>query len=399
MGIEQGPQSRLPEGGTNLFQSIKLKTLEAEGRGIKIIRLSIGQPQGPALESARIAAAEAVMSDIESMHEYQDNGSPGIPDFARRFIQTHVNVDLERENVDFLPIPGIKPMFPLIPLACGGDAGKKIDIVTTTNPGYPTPKDWAKNYWGHNVYEPALMPGNEFVLNPLMVPDNTDLVMMNYPHNPSGQVLNSDQLSKLCAHCEKNGIRLFNDAAYVALSHDKSSTALTDVAVDFPDLSWAEAYSASKVISNGTGWRIGAMAGSPDFISDLGRIKGNTDSGFAAPLAVGVLYAVENDRPGIEEARLAYERRLGLLTKILLRNRMERAVAPKAGFFSLWKTPREAFGQLIRSAEQFNFLMIEKTGVVGVHFEPYMRYAVTGNIEAYADSINSAFREARVSYK
>jgi len=42
--------------------------------------------------------------------------------------------------------------------------------------------------------------------------------------------------------------------------------------------------------------------------------------------------------------------------------------------------------------------MIEKTGVVGVHFEPYIRYAVTGDIEAMADAIDSAFLKAKVSY-
>lgn len=72
-------ESRLPKGGMNLFQTIKAKRAEAAAKGIKIINLSIGQPEGPALESARIAAAEAVMSDAESMHEYQDNGSPRCP--------------------------------------------------------------------------------------------------------------------------------------------------------------------------------------------------------------------------------------------------------------------------------------------------------------------------------
>jgi len=81
--------SRLPPGGENLFQSIKRKCVEAEAKGKKLYRLSIGQPSGPALLSARKAAAKAVMSDQESMHEYQDNGSPGVSDFAERFINVH----------------------------------------------------------------------------------------------------------------------------------------------------------------------------------------------------------------------------------------------------------------------------------------------------------------------
>ena len=108
-------------------------------------------------------------------------------------------------------------------------------------------------------------------------------------------------------YCEKNDIRLFNDNPYYILSHIKESCALTEVATDFRELSWAEAFSASKVISNGTGWRIGAMVGSPDFIGDIATIKGNTDSGFAAPMAIGALYSMENDKVNVAACRELYQ--------------------------------------------------------------------------------------------
>ena len=43
-------------------------------------------------------------------------------------------------------------------------------------------------------------------------------------------------------------------------------------------------------------------------------------------------------------------------------------------------------------------MMIEATGVVGVHFPPYVRYAVCADVEAVAGEIEEAFRKARVSY-
>ena len=52
-------RSRLPQGGENVLQTIRAKRAEAEARGIKLIDLSIGEPKGPALLSAREAAAEA----------------------------------------------------------------------------------------------------------------------------------------------------------------------------------------------------------------------------------------------------------------------------------------------------------------------------------------------------
>lgn len=390
-------ESRLPAGGTNLFQEIKAKCREAEKNGQPLYRLSIGQPTGPALFSARKVAAEAVMSEAESMHEYQDNGSPGVPNFATDFVEKYAHTCFDNEDVAFLPIPGIKPMLGLIPLACGA-AQHPLLVATTTKPGYPTPADWC-NYLGVEHYALPLNPENQFRFKPEDILEGTNLVMVNYPHNPSGQIATAEWWYALCKFCTDKNIRLFNDNPYQNLSHSEESFPLAvPAAMAFPHLSWAEAYSASKIISNGTGWRIGAIVGSPDFVKDISIIKGNTDSGFAAPMAAGVIHSIYYDEKSIEECRQKYARRIKILIDILLRYGMKLAVEPGAGFFTLWKTPKIAFGECLETAQEFNYLMIERTGVVGVHFHPYIRYAVTGDIEAMAEPIEKAFLKAKVSY-
>ena len=109
--------------------------------GRKFLDLSIGEPRGPALFSARQAASSAVMSDDEVMHAYQYNGSPAVPEFSEKFIAAHVKRPLPEEDVNYLPISGIKPILGLLPLSCGC-ATQKLTVATTTNPGYPIPADW-----------------------------------------------------------------------------------------------------------------------------------------------------------------------------------------------------------------------------------------------------------------
>lgn len=392
------PEKRLKPGRTNKFQTIKALCAKAEAEGKKIFRLSIGQPSGPALLSARKAAALAVMSEEESMHEYQDNSSPGVPDFARRFVYAHISIpNANLRKMAFLPIPGIKPMLGLIPMACGGILWKRV--ATMTNPGYPTPAD-ACNYQGQRHYALPTNKRNQFLflLEDILV--GTDLLMLNYPHNPSGQAVDRHFWSTLCAFCEKNNIRIFNDAAYIALAHDLDVCGLSEVAVDFPNLSWAEAFSASKLIGNGTGWRIGAMVGSPDFIDDIATIKGNTDSGFFAPAAQGVITAMETDQAGIKACRRVYAERIDGLIDMLNASGLRLAVKPRAGFFTLWKVPHSAFGQEIKDAETFNNLMIERTGIVGVPFGEYIRYAVTSPVmdPLWQKVIREGFKKADVSY-
>jgi aspartate/methionine/tyrosine aminotransferase len=390
-------QSRLGAGGENVLQTVRAKRAEAQARGLTLIDLSIGEPKGPALLSAREAAATAVMREDEAMHAYQYNASPGVPDFAPRFIAAHVPRDLPRDSVDYLPIPGIKPVLGLVPLACGC-AEQPITVGTMTSPGYPIPADWCAYHPRVTHYALPLNPENAFRFGTDEIRLGTDLLMLNYPHNPSGQVATGHWLRQLCEFCGEHNIRLFNDAAYAVLSNASDSVTLSEIAPDFAELSWAEAFTAAKLIGNGTGWHVGAMVGSPDFIGDLKVVKGKTDTGFVAAMAAGVVAAFEHDQAGIARYRQMYRARLKTLIEILTRQGLRLALTPAAGFFTLWLVPTHAFGKTIDSAEHFNFLMIEHTGLVGVHFPGYVRYAVCADIDAMAKEIEEAFMQARVSY-
>jgi LL-diaminopimelate aminotransferase len=390
-------RSRLGRGGENVLQTIRAKRAEAQAKGMTLIDLSIGEPKGPALLSARQAAAAAVMSDEEAMHAYQYNASPGVPNFAPRFIQAHARRPFPREAVEYLPIPGIKPMLGLVPLACGC-AEQRITVATMTSPGYPIPADWCGYHPLVDHYALPLHAANAFRFAPDDIAPGTDLIMMNYPHNPSGQVATRDWLGQLCAFCSAHDIRLFNDAAYAVLSYNPASVTLAELAPEYPELSWAEAFTAAKLIGNGTGWHIGAMVGSPDFIADLSVVKGKTDTGFVAPMAAGVVATFEHDQEGIAHYRDLYRTRLRRLIELLTRHGMRLALEPAAGFFTLWLIPTRAFGTRVESAEHFNIMMIEKVGVVGVHFPGYVRYAVCADIDAMAPAIEAAFKQAKVSY-
>ena len=390
-------QSRLPAGGANIFMRIRGKRAEVEAAGRRLLDLSIGEPKGPALLSAREAARDAVMSGAEAMHAYQYNDSAAVPDFSRRFVRAHLPDDLPGDGLDYLPIPGIKPILGLLPLACGCALGP-VTVATMTKPGYPIPADQCAYHVNVSHYALTLNGGNAYRFSTDDIAPGTDLIMANYPHNPSGQIADGAWWRGLCQYCSDNNIRLFNDAAYIALSHSDDCVALSQIAVDYPDLSWAEAFTAAKLIGNGTGWHVGAMVGSADFIGNMKEVKGKTDAGFVAPMAAGVLAALETDQAGIAEFRATYAERLNILRDLMVDCGMRLAIEPRAGFFTLWDTPTRAFGETIGSGEQFNFAMIDHTGVVGVHFGNAMRYAVCADVEAMADDLRAAFMAAEVSY-
>ena len=238
-------ESKLPQGGKNLFDLIREWSGEAEEAGKTLIKLSIGQPAGPALKSASLAASKAVMSPEEAMHEYQERSCSGVPSFPQRFAQFHVHRSLADEDVAYIPIAGIKSSLEHVIRACGGIATVATleRVAMMTDPGYPTPRVQCE-YQGVPVQELPLNPLNSFRFSPIDIWSGVGLVMCNFPNNPSGQIATRQFWQELCAHCEKYNIRLVDDEAYIALSHVDESCSLADVAPDFPHLSWAAAYSA-----------------------------------------------------------------------------------------------------------------------------------------------------------
>ena len=86
-------KSRLPVGAANVFQKIRQKRSEAIAQGVELLDLSIGEPKGPALLSARETARVAIMSNDEPMHAYQYNDSLAVPGFSQRFVAAHLMGD------------------------------------------------------------------------------------------------------------------------------------------------------------------------------------------------------------------------------------------------------------------------------------------------------------------
>jgi len=77
---------------------------------------------------------------------------------------------------------------------------------------------------------------------------------------------------------------------------------------------------------------------------------------------------------------------------------MRIAAQPQAGFYTLWEAPSRAFGERMDSSEAFNFAMIDKAGVVGVHFPGCIRYAVCADVAAIEIGLRKAFEAADVGY-
>lgn len=152
--------------------------------------------------------------------------------------------------------------------------------------------------------------------------------------------------------------------------------------------------------------------GSKDFIDELASVKGNTDSGANGPALMAIRDYLEESSTKQELALLQklYLKRLEILETILTSSGLKSAGGTDGGFFSLWHCPKALDGIQITTAEEFNNLMIEKYGVIGVPFsgailadgtrEQFIRYAVCAPLEdaQFAQKVHNVFSQISITY-
>lgn len=159
-----------------------------------------------------------------------------------------------------------------------------------------------------------------------------------------------------------------NDGTYTALTHTSHVT-LTEVAKDYPALDWIELFSMSKTFS-ACGWRLAVTVGSRDFISELAKVKGNTDSGPFGPLlsAMDTYLEMPEAKQDARKNQEKYAKRITILRDVFMQFGLRPTCSTDAGFFMMFDCPQQINNEVIENSEEYNKKIIDLTGVVGVPF-------------------------------
>jgi aspartate/methionine/tyrosine aminotransferase len=384
---------QIPASGINLFQLIYILIREyTEKTGLQPLNLSLGNPDGVPGEELRALKAKYSADPAYEYHTYAEDKN--INGFAEAMVESHGGVKAcDHPHLKILPTAGIKTATALLPLACGLHNRRGAFKVVSNLPAYDVIGTWSGAYLGAERTVWPLMSADGMRLNVRRLPDvKPDLVHVIRPGNPAAVGAAASDWRALIEWCLERKARLVNDAAYAALVEGGTHVSLASVAKDYPELEWLELYSVSKSF-NDPGARLGALIGSRDFVDDYIMIKGNTDSGPVPSVmaAYGEYLRSPASKRFLSELRFLYKARLDYIIPKLNAAGLEPACTTQAGFFTLWRVPKQVLGRKVDSAEAFNRLVISELGLVGVHFQggdgPLIRYAVC------ADVLAPAFKE------
>ncbi len=144
------------------------------------------------------------------------------------------------------------------------------------------------------------------------VPKPTALVI-NYPSNPTAEVVDLDFYKEIVAFCKKHEIYVLSDLAYAEIYfNDMPPPSILqvggarDIAVEFTSMS--KTYSMA-------GWRMGFAVGNKELISALTRMKSYVDYGAFTPIQVAATAALNGPQECIETHRETYRRRRDVLVE------------------------------------------------------------------------------------
>ena len=404
---------RISNSDINLFQLIYILLRQyRESSGMEPLNLSLGNPDGVPPEEILELESRFAKDPAYDYHTYAEDKN--LFNFAEEMVLIHSGVEMKKNpHLEAFPIAGIKTTSALLLLACGG--GERRDLVYASNlPAYDIVGVWGEKYLKSRRMVWPLCSADNMRLNVRRLKEvaarldhqRLDLIFTVRPGNPASVGASREEWVELISFCLERKIRLANDGAYTGLAGEKH-VSLASVAKDYPELEWVEMYSVSKSF-NDPGARLGAIVGSKDFVRDYLMVKGNTDSGpvpFVMAAYGQFFQDPKNARKVLSQLRDLYRRRLEYVIPLFKKSGLIPACETEAGFFTLWKVPGSVFGVNLAEeakggnsnlAEAFNRLVIERTGLAGVHFlgqdekgapEPLIRYAVC------ADVLNPQFKE------
>jgi alanine-synthesizing transaminase len=162
------------------------------------------------------------------------------------------------------------------------------------------------------------------------------LIMLNYPHNPTGVLASKEFFSEIIALAKKYKFMVINDFAYSRITYDGyvapsllEIPGAKDIAVEFG--SFSKSY-------NMAGWRLGYCVGNPQIIEGLSKIKGYYDYGIFSAIQVAGIVAMRDCEDNIGEQVEVYQKRRDVLCEGLERMGWQ-VDKPKAGMFLWVKIP------------------------------------------------------------
>jgi len=360
-----------------VFAVVNKLKMELRHEGHDIIDLGMGNPDQPTPQHIVDKLCEAAQDGRN--HRYSvSRGIPGLRKAVCAWYKRKFDVDLDPETEAIATI-GSKEGLAHLAVAITSPG----DLILTPNPAYPI-HPYGFILAGADIRHVPMGPGRDYFEDlQKAVKDSwprPKIVVVNFPSNPTAQVVDLDFYVKLVDFARENDLIVISDIAYAEITFDGYQCpsilqvpGAKDVAVEF--------YSLSKTY-NMPGWRMGFMVGNSEIVGALAKIKSYLDYDTFQPLQIAACAAMNGPQECVEEIRQMYQARRDVLIDGMHKMGWM-AEKPKATMF-VWAEIPDEFKHM--GSLEFTKRMLSEAGVAvspGIGFgdygDHYVRIALIEN--------------------
>jgi len=356
------------------------KAREMERKGRKVYRLDIGEPNFDTPAHIKEAAVKAIR---EGFTHY--TSSRGILE-----LREAISEDLETRGIDadpkdeILVTPGAKHA---IYCACLStlDPG---DEVLVLSPTWPTHFQCIEIAEARAIEVPC---GEDYSLNEeelkARITGKTRMILMGSPNNPTGGVLNEEEVKAIVDIADDHDLLILSDEIYDRLVYG-----------DFKPLSPASLEDGRDrtIVVNGfsktyamTGWRLGYAYANGEIIEAMARIQQSTTTCPVSFVQKAGVAALRGPQDQVEKMVEEYDRRRRFIFEKLSEIEEIRCVMPQGAFYIF-----PDISSLNMSSSEFCLRLLEEAGVsttpgsiFGECGEGYVRVSYASDIQIISEGI------------
>ena len=202
-----------------LFADLRRKMAAAREKGVKVIRIDIGDPDSPAPDPIVQEMIRAIDDKNDPVrHRYGcDVPAAEYPEAIKNFYQRRWGVSLAEEQI--VTTMGSKDAIAKLPLAIMNPG----DLGIAPQPGYPT-YNIGHVFAGGSTYYVPLRKENGFLMDfeeiPADVRKAAKILWINYPNNPTTATATKEFFEAVVEFGRQNHILIAHDSAYSENTYD-----------------------------------------------------------------------------------------------------------------------------------------------------------------------------------
>lgn len=352
---------------------VRAKALETKGRDI--IHLEIGEPDFDTPENIVDAGVRALQGGWT--HYGPSAGLPGLREEIARSISESRQLQVTPEEV--VVVPGGKPIifFTILALVEEGDE------VIYPNPGFPIYESMI-DFVGARPVPVRLREERNFAFDveefAAKISSRTKLAILNSPHNPTGGVLDEEDVREIARVIADRDIMVLSDEIYSRLLFEGRHFSIMSIP-EFRDRTiLLDGFSKTYAM---TGWRMGYGVMRSDLAQQISRLMTNSNSCTASFTQMAGIEALHGDQASVSKMVNEFRRRRELMVNGLNKIKGFRCQKPRGAFYVFPNIEGTGW-----SSKKLADALLEDAGVAclsGTSFgsfgEGYIRFSIANSYE------------------